>query len=176
MFAKLFRRAEASVDNAIGDLGNRVVVAVPFLIAIGFAAASLSLTLNKTYGPEVGNLLVAGVFGALGLLTALIFKMRNNSKTAAGDAAADEMPKTEAEGETGADGSIFDDETVMAVLSSAAPIIVPAMLRTGLKNWPLLLSIAAGLYVISRPGETAADTSAPSPQPKANGISNVTNI
>jgi hypothetical protein len=75
------------------------------------------------------------------------------------------MPKTEAEGEAGADGSIFDDETVMAVVTSAAPIIVPAMLRTGLKNWPLLLSIAAGLYVISRPGETAADTSAPSPQP-----------
>ncbi len=100
MFAKLFRRAEASVDNAIGDLGNRVVVAVPFLIAIGFAAASLSLTLNKTYGPEVGNLLVAGVFGALGLIAALIFKMRNNSKAKAADPAADEMPKTEAEGES----------------------------------------------------------------------------
>jgi hypothetical protein len=165
MFAKLFKRAEASVDNAIGDLGNRVIVAVPFLIAIGFAAASLSLTLNKTYGPEIGNLLVAGVFAAVGLIAALVFKMRSNSKTTAADPAAGEMPKTEAESETGADGSIFDDETVMAVVSSAAPIIVPAMLRTGLKNWPLLLSIAAGLYVISRPGETPADTSAPSPQP-----------
>jgi len=93
MFAKLFRRAEASVDNAIGDLGNRVVVAVPFLIAIGFAAASLSLTLNKTYGPEVGNLLVAGVFGTLGLIVALIFKMRNNSKAKAADPAADRSPR-----------------------------------------------------------------------------------
>ena len=49
MFAKLFRRAEASVDNAIGDLFNRVVVAVLFLIAFGFAAASLrSLSITPT--------------------------------------------------------------------------------------------------------------------------------
>ena len=61
MFANLFKRAEASVDNAIGDLGNRLVIAVPFLIATGFAAASLSMAFNKAYGAEIGNLLVAGV-------------------------------------------------------------------------------------------------------------------
>ena len=47
--------------NAIGDLGNHLVIAVPFLIAIGFAAASLSMAFNKAYGAEIGNLLVAGV-------------------------------------------------------------------------------------------------------------------
>ena len=43
MFAGLFERAEASVDNAIGDLGNRVLIAIPFIAAAGFLAASLWL-------------------------------------------------------------------------------------------------------------------------------------
>ena len=165
MFARLFRRAEATVDNAIGDLFNRLIVAVLFLIALGFATASLAITLNNAYGPELGNLLVAGIFCVLGIIAALILRSRTNSKAKAIESAADETLKTEAESEIGPAGSIFDDETVMAVVSSAAPVIVPAMIRTGLKNWPLLLSIAAGLYVMSRPTETAAGIRTSSAQP-----------
>ena len=33
MFASLFKRAEASVDNAVGDLGNRIVIAVRLHLA-----------------------------------------------------------------------------------------------------------------------------------------------
>lgn len=165
MFARLFRRAEASVDNAIGDIGNRLIVAVPFLIAIGFATTSLSITLNKAYGPEIGNLIVAGVFCTFGIIAALILRTRTGSRAKAMEAAAEETPKTEAEIETGAAGSIFDDETVMAVVSSAAPVIVPALIRTGLKNWPLLLSIAAGLYVVSRPTTPTPGVSTSSAQP-----------
>ena len=161
MFARLFRRAEATVDNAIGDLFNRLIVAVLFLIALGFATASLAITLNNAYGPESGNLLVAGIFCVLGIIAALILRSRTSSK----ESAADETLKTEAESEVGPAGSIFDDETVMAVVSSAAPVIVPAMIRTGLKNWPLLLSIAAGLYVMSRPTEPAAGIRTSSAQP-----------
>ena len=163
MFARLFRRAEATVDNAIGDLFNRLIVAVLFLIALGFATASLAITLNNAYGPELGNLLVAGIFCVLGIIAALILRSRTSSKAI--ESAADETLKTEAESEVGPAGSIFDDETVMAVVSSAAPVIVPAMIRTGLKNWPLLLSIAAGLYVMSRPTETAAGIRTSSAQP-----------
>ena len=165
MFARLFRRAEASVDNAIGDLFNRLIVAVFLLIALGFATASLAITLNNAYGPELGNLLVAGIFCVLGIIAALILRPRTSSKAKAIESAADETLKTEAENEISPAGSIFDDETVMAVVSSAAPVIVPAMIRTGLKNWPLLLSIAAGLYVMSRPTEPAAGIRTSSAQP-----------
>jgi len=163
MFARLFRRAEASVDNAIGDLFNRLIVAVFLLIALGFATASLAITLNNAYGPELGNLLVAGIFCVLGIIAALILRPRTSSKAI--ESAADETLKAEAENEISPAGSIFDDETVMAVVSSAAPVIVPAMIRTGLKNWPLLLSIAAGLYVMSRQTEPTAGIRTSSAQP-----------
>jgi hypothetical protein len=163
MFARLFRRAEATVDNAIGDLFNRLIIAVFFLIALAFATASLAITLNNAYGPELGNLLVAGIFCVLGIIAALILRPRTSSKAI--ESAADETLKAEAENEISPAGSIFDDETVMAVVSSAAPVIVPAMIRTGLKNWPLLLSIAAGLYVMSRPTEPTAGIRTSSAQP-----------
>ena len=80
MFASLFKRAEASVDNAVGDLGNRIVIAVPFLIALGFGAYSLSLTWIRFYGPEVGNLLVAAAFSVVGLIAAIVVKTRSSRK------------------------------------------------------------------------------------------------
>ena len=156
MFANLFKRAEASVDNAIGDLGNRVVIAIPFLIAMGFAASSLSIALNNAYGVEIGNLLVAGVFCGLGLLVAVVVKLRSRPSLSDAATAAD-APKQEAESKLGANQSIFDDETLMAVVSSAVPIVLPALIRTGLKNWQLLSAIAAGLYVFSRPDPTSPD-------------------
>ena len=50
MFAALFKRAEQSVDTAIGDLGNRIIITIPFLVALGFAAASLTLTSTGSMG------------------------------------------------------------------------------------------------------------------------------
>jgi hypothetical protein len=156
MLANLFKRAEASVDNAIGDLGNRVVIAIPFLIAMGFAASSLSIALNNAYGAEIGNLLVAGTFCGFGLLVAVVVKLRSRPTVTDATTPAD-APNQEAESKLGASQSILDDETLMAVVSSAAPIVLPALIRTGLKNWQLLFAIAAGLYVFSRPDQTTPD-------------------
>jgi len=161
MFAALFKRAEQTVDSAIGDLGNRIVIAIPFLVALGFAATSLTLYLDRMYGSELGTLMVAGAFCILGFVVALVVRLRrrqaNNRQQAAAPEAslADEAtPKDELAGVAGPQ-SLFDDETVMAVVTSAAPIVLPAILRTGMKNWPILLAAAAGLYVVSRPGSDA---------------------
>jgi hypothetical protein len=167
MFATLFKRAEQSVDSAIGDLGNRIVITIPFLIALGFAATSLTIFLNRLYGAELGTLFVAGIFCILGFIVALVVKLRKSTNDSNSDSVNETTPE-----ETGSTAphkqSIFDDETVMSVVSSAAPIVIPAMVRTGLKNWPILLAAAAGLYVASRP-EHRADQSqsrqAPPPSP-----------
>lgn len=162
MFAALFKRAEQTVNSAIGDLGNRIVIAIPFLIALGFGATSLTLYLDRIYGSELGTLMVAGAFCVLGFVVALVVRIRrrqavSRQQAATADASqADEVPKEELAGVNGAP-SIFDDETVMAMVTSAAPIVLPAILRTGMKNWPIILAAAAGLYVVSRPGEAAAE-------------------
>lgn len=157
MFATLFKRAEATVDSAIGDLGNRVLIAIPFLTAIGFGAASLTFYVTRIYGPEIGNLIVAGAFCLVGCIVALVVKVRKQSNSSAAETIANTAAPEESAG-TGAPQSILDDETIMSVVTSAAPIILPAALRTGLKNWPIILAALAGLYVFSRSDQTAAET------------------
>ncbi len=162
MFAALFKRAEQTVDSAIGDLGNRIVIAIPFLVALGFAATSLTLYLDRVYGSELGTLIVAGAFCLLGFVVALVVRIRRRQAVGRQQAAASEAtvageasPKEDLNGAAGPQ-SLFDDETVMAVVTSAAPIVLPAILRTGMKNWPIILAAAAGLYVVSRPGSDSA--------------------
>jgi predicted histidine transporter YuiF (NhaC family) len=144
VFASLFERAEASVDNAIGDLGNRVLITIPFIVAFGFAAASLTIYVNRTYGPEIGNLIVAAAFVVLGGIIALVVNLRKSRapENLEPEAAASEEQINSAK-------SIFDNEQLMGIVSSAAPILLPALLRTATKNWPLILAVAAGLYVFS---------------------------
>jgi hypothetical protein len=160
VFARLFKRAEASVDNAIGDLGNRVLIAIPFIAALGFAAASLSIFANRTYGPEIGNLVVAGGFVLLGCIIALVVKLRNRN----GAALDEPEPPSGDEAVEANRSSIFDDEKVMGIVSAAAPIVLPAMMRTATKNWPLILAAAAGLYVFSRSDSAGAAPQPPTPQ------------
>jgi hypothetical protein len=159
VFAGLFKRAEASVDNAIGDLGNRVLIAIPFLAGLGFIAASLSILANRTYGPEMGNLIVAGGFFLLGCVIALVVKLRSRS------AAVPDQEETAPNEEPGSPAkSIFENDNVMNIVSAAAPILLPAMLRTATKNWPLILAAAAGLYVFSRSEDAGAVRQPPDPQ------------
>jgi predicted histidine transporter YuiF (NhaC family) len=155
MFANLFKRAEASVDSAIGDLGNRVIIAIPFLAALGFGAASLTFYVTRIYGPEIGNLIVAGAFCLVGFIIALVVKVRKQSNSSAAETTNNTAAPEE---NAGPPQSMLDDETIMSVMTSAAPIILPAVLRTGLKNWPIILAALAGLYVFSRSDQTAADT------------------
>lgn len=157
MFASLFKKAEASVDSALIEFGYRLLIGIPFIVAIGFVAASFSSFANRTYGSEVGNLIVAGGFVMLGFIVALIVKLRKRlglSPDLHEEAVAEEPP--------GAGSSFLEDEKVLSIMSAAAPIVLPAMLRTATKNWPLILAAAAGLYVFSR-SENAGGTTQPAP-------------
>src|SRR5690349_21559283 len=95
MFASLFKRAEQSVDSAIGDLGNRIIIAIPFLVALGFAAASLTLYLDHLYGSELGTLLVAIAFCLLGFIIAIVVRVRRNISASNANASDDAAPVDE---------------------------------------------------------------------------------
>jgi hypothetical protein len=154
VFASLFKRAEASVDNAIADLGARIIITIPFLIALGFGAASLSTAMNRMYGNELGNLIVAAAFVLVGCAIAIVVRVRSRSKQPIQE---DEEPAQEQAASSSTAGSMFDNESVMSIVSSAAPILLPALLRTATKNWPLVLAVAGGLYVFSL-SDSAAET------------------
>jgi len=158
----LFRRAQATVDHAIDSLINRAIVAIPFLIAGGFGTAALAIRLNRDYGPEMGSLILAGLFAALGLVVALVVRSRSEAPAdtqGAAQEAPDSAEAAAAEAAESNDLSGVDRELIMAALSSAAPLAIPAIVRTVGRNLPLIAAVAAAAFVISHDnrGSTALE-------------------
>ncbi len=161
MFRMLFRRAQATVDHAIHGLIYRAIVAIPFLVAAGFATAALSIRLNREYGPEMGSFILAGGFAILGVLVALIVRARLEAPAEA-QAAADATQASEPEAAAAASDPELagaDRELVMAAVTSALPIAIPAIVRTIGRNLPLVAAVAAAALIISRdhPDSTALE-------------------
>lgn len=156
MFGSLFRRVQATFDRAVDSLVSRAIVAIPFLIAGGFGTAALAIRLNREFGSEMGFLILAAGFAALGLITALIFRARSEAPAESDGTAEDSAP---ADGEpaasTGApDFAGADRELMMAALTSAAPIALPAIVRTIGRNLPLVAAVAAAAFIISRDNQS----------------------
>jgi hypothetical protein len=150
MFGSLFRRAQATVDNAIGQIVNRAIVAIPFLVAAGFGTAAVAMRLNRELGPETGSLVLAAVFAVVGLLTALIVHSRAEKPAALGDEPGEAAAPESAAAVEEPGASDIDRELVMAALTSAAPIALPGLLRTIGRNLPLVAALAAAAFVIAR--------------------------
>jgi hypothetical protein len=153
MLGSLFRRAQATVDNAIGNVVNRALVAIPFLIAAGFGTAALSMRLNREFGAETGSLILCGGFVVVGLFVALIVHSRTEKPT---EAFAEEPDPAQQTSEEAADPGLanVDRELLMAALTTAAPIALPGLLRTLMRNLPIVAAIAAAGFIMTRNTET----------------------
>lgn len=164
MFSALIHRAQASVDNAIGQVINRAIIAIPFFVAAAFATAALAFRLVREFGPEAANLMLAGIFLVIGVISAIIFRVRPTGQAAV----SEQLPEalTDSEGVETASGPMDapDRELLMAALTSAAPVALPALIRAILRNLPLVVAILSALFVLTRPTEEqgASEASAPS--------------
>lgn len=163
ILGSLFRRAENAVENILDQALARVMVAVPLLVAAGFATAAASGYVNARYGSETGNLIMAGAFVLLGLLVAAYVATWSSTQSAAeAEASASVSASTDEQSETSGTGqqasmSESERELFNAMLSSAAPIALPGLIRVLLRNIPLLLALVVAAYVFSR--QTGANDS-----------------
>jgi hypothetical protein len=149
MLGSLFRRAQATVDNAIDHIVSRAIVAIPFLIAAGFGTAALSMRLNREFGPETGSLMLAAGFVVVGLFVALIVHSRSSKPT---ETVAEAAEATERVAEDTADAAManVDRELLMAALTTAAPVALPGLLRALMRNLPIVATVAAAAFIMSR--------------------------
>lgn len=169
MFSALFRRAQVTVDNAIGHAINRIIVALPFLVAAAFGTAALTIRLTRELGPETGYLVLAGLFAIIGLIVAAVMYRSASPGTADGpaavaataaDASAEESqhePAAQAEDGLGKE----DREMLNAALSAIGPLALPALLRLLVSNLPLIAALVATLFVFTRNGQEEASPTEP---------------
>ena len=76
MSKEFLGEAKSAVTTVAHKFAVRVLLAVPFLLAVGFATAALTLMLVERFGPTSAYLSVVGVFCGLGLLACALFRMR----------------------------------------------------------------------------------------------------
>lgn len=157
MFNSIITRISSSVDNVVGHIVNRAIIAIPFVIAAGFATASASLWLNRQYGAEVGNLIMAGVFALCGLVCLAILSTSTKASAASGAATASPAAEADSSAHEGAKApmSEADRELLMSALATATPLALPAVLRLLLRNLPLIAAVAAALFVSMAPSSDA---------------------
>ena len=72
MFRGLINDAKLAAGSVVSKYLVRASVAVPFMIALGFATAGLTLWLIELYGARDAYLIVAVGFGTLGLIAAIL--------------------------------------------------------------------------------------------------------
>lgn len=147
MFQGLFQRAEMTINSIVAKYMARALVAVPLLVACGFATAAVTVKLIELYGAPIGCAIMAGVFGALTLLTMAVVsggQTPESLNAASEEASAEEPAQIEGEFE-----KLFTPE-LRAVLGATAPVALPAVTRVVVRNLPLLIMLALIIYVFSR--------------------------
>lgn len=144
MFGKLVSYATSGITNLITKYAVRASVAIPFLFALGFGLAGLTVVLIDAFGYRDAYLLLAGGFLALGVAAAVAVWLKERSEetksgagTQTGSAAtiataavetAKQVPSAIAAGTSDASSSFRD----LATLAG--------------RNWPL--AVAAGIAIL----------------------------
>jgi hypothetical protein len=80
MFRGLINDAKSAAGSVIGKYLARASVAVPFLVAFGFATAAVSLMLVERFGAITGYWMVAGGFTAIGLIATLLVTVKEQEE------------------------------------------------------------------------------------------------
>jgi hypothetical protein len=82
MFQGLIKDAKSAAASFVIEYLARASVAVPFLVAFGFATTAVGLALTERLGATNAFLLMAGGFFAIGLVAALALAMQETAAAA----------------------------------------------------------------------------------------------
>lgn len=164
MFRGLLNDAKSAVSALIVKYLARASVAVPFLIAAGFAIAAITLMLVEQYGHVTAYWIMAGGLALIGAVAALVVSVKEQEEDAAEKA-------EELEAATSSTTAAVAEAATQAPLAmlgalSALPIgpasLMPAV-RLLARNLPLvvLLALIAMLFWPTEPAQAAGEEQAP---------------
>ncbi len=149
MLGALFHRAQLTFDYALVQLLQRVAVGAIFLVAAIFAINSLSYYLDRQLGPELGNLAMAGLFAALGMIGLAFVATRPSASASAEQEIEAEKARDPASGAWFPSLRPEDRDLAIAAFQAMAPIFGPRLARTLVRNAPLLIVAAVVAYVMA---------------------------
>src|SRR5215510_14329555 len=172
MFRGLINDAKSAAVSLVAKYPARASVAVPFLIAGGFAIAAIAHMVIDRFGAIAGCWLLAAGFTLIGLLATLLVRHKEHENAVADQAAA--------QADTGTVASEAAQAALQAPLALAGALMSTPLgpkaaidvAKTLLRNLPLvvLLALIALLFWPSEEGAaSAADEQQAQPPPDGNG-------
>ena len=83
MFAGLINQAKSAVSRVVLQYAARASVAVPFVIALGFALAAIAVMLVERFGHVAGYWMMAGGLAAIGVLAWIVVSVKEHEEEVA---------------------------------------------------------------------------------------------
>jgi hypothetical protein len=143
MFRALLNDVKSATGSLIAKYVMRVSVAVPFLVALGFATAAITLMLVERYGAVAAYWMIAAAFTVIGLVAATVVSMREQDEAIA-EAEAEKTDSREVASSAMAQAANQAPLALLgAILSSPlGPNALSGGAKLALRNIPLVVLVA----------------------------------
>ena len=166
MFRGLINDAKSAAGSLVSKYVARASVAVPFVIALGFAMAALAAWLVNLYGYVTGYLIMAGGLALIGVIAALAVSVKENEEEVA-DQAAEEADTSNVATEVAAQAPLALLGALFTMPGGATSALKVAKVLG--RNFPLVLlaGLIGALFWPSQEGEEMETTD---PRPNPNGF------
>ena len=140
MFAGLINQAKSAASHFVLKYVARLSVAVPFVIAAGFALAAITVMLVDRFGHVMAYWLVAGGLTLVGVIATIVVSVKEHEEEVVGQQAA----KTDTE-------ALISDATAQAIAQTPVALLGAVMTMPGGaaaalsaarllgRNWPLVV-------------------------------------
>ena len=161
MFRGLINDAKSAASSLVLKYLARASVAVPFVIALGFAMAAVTVWLVSQYGYVSGYLLMAGGLAAIGVIAALVVSFKEHEEEVA-DEAAEEADTSRVATEVAAQAPLALLGALFTVPGGASSALKVAQVLG--RNFPLVLLLVL-VGALFWPSEEEGDMETTAPRP-----------
>lgn len=143
MFRGLINDAKSAAVSLVAKYLARASVAVPFIIAVGFAIAAITHLVIDRFGAVTGCWLLAGGFTLIGLVATLLVKHKEQEEEVA-DQQAQEADTAGVATDAAAQAAVQAPLALIGALmsTSAGPKALVGGAKVALRNLPLVVLLA----------------------------------
>jgi hypothetical protein len=161
VFAGLINQAKAAASGILLKYVARASVAVPFLVALGFALAAVTVMLVDRFGQVTAYWLVAGGLAAIGIAAAMVVSVKEQEEEQA-EQLAEQADTGEVVSEAAAQAVVQTPVALLGALVSmpggaSSALNVARLLGRNLPLVLLLLMIGALFWPTDEAGSPDAD-------------------
>jgi hypothetical protein len=159
MFQGLINNAKSAAAGLVLKYVARASVAVPFLIALGFALAAITVMLVDRFGHLTAYWAVAGGMALVGAIAAVIVSAREREEEVA-EQVAEKTDTDEVIGNAAAQAMVQTPIALLGALFASSPATAISGVRLLARNLPLvlLLVMIGSLFWPTLPEEDSQET------------------